>query len=335
MPVSRRRPAERRKARKATWSQCRRDLRPPRRSVQISLETAFDDVNRHGTGLLGPKVLYHYTTWEAAEAIIRSQRFRASAHDCTNDETELIAADTLILASVRHLLESSRSVVARRVLRLFEESYPISRLGASRRAYLTCFSQQRDDPGQWRRYGDNGAGVCLGVRLFGIDDPRIAGVTTAIMPVSYGEEPLRRKLAPWFAQCGHLLEIAADIEHNWRLALSALNTSAAAWAVCTKELKWADEQEVRMIYYAREGHRITPSAVVGDDGRVKRYVDFPVTARTRMPVQEYIIGPNQDPEEGKAKALRLFSEMRYRNPERKAVTSNAVVVVARREERGA
>jgi hypothetical protein len=334
MPLSRRRPVKRRKAPKATRNQRRRDLRPPRRSTEISLEAAFDDANRHGTGLRGPKVLYHYTTWEAAEAIIRSQRFRASAHDCTNDETELIAADALILASVRHLLESSQSVVARRVLRLFEEVYPISRLGASRRAYLTCFSQHRDDPGQWQRYGDNGAGVCLGVRLFGIDDPRIPGVTTSIMPVSYGEEPLRRKLAPWFAQCGHLLEIAADIEHNWRLALDALNTSAAAWAVCTKELKWADEQEIRMIYYARKGHRITPSEMVRDGGKVKRYVDFPITARTRMPVQEFIIGPDQDPEEGKARALRLFLEMRYFNPERKTVISNAVLP-AERAERGA
>ena len=53
-------------------------------------------------------------------------------------------------------------------------------------------------------------------------------------------EPLREKLAPWFARFGGALDIAADEEHNWRLALDALNTSSAAWAVCTKELKWAD-----------------------------------------------------------------------------------------------
>lgn len=121
MPLSRRRPVKRRSRRN------QRSDRP--RSAEISLEASFDRANRHGTGLRGPKVLYHYTTWAAAEAIIQSQRFRASAHDCTNDETELIAADALILASVRHLIESRRSVAARRVLRLFEETYPISRLG--------------------------------------------------------------------------------------------------------------------------------------------------------------------------------------------------------------
>jgi hypothetical protein len=80
----------------------------------MALETFFDKANRFGTGIRGPRVLYHYTSWEAAESILRSQRFRASAHDCTNDEAELASADATILEAVRAARENARGIVTRR-----------------------------------------------------------------------------------------------------------------------------------------------------------------------------------------------------------------------------
>lgn len=116
---------------------------------------SFFDRAQYGTGLRGPYVLYHYTSWEAAENIIRSQRFWATAHDGTNDKEELVYADTTILDVARRL-EATANGTARRILRLFLKTYEYTRIGAARRAYLVCFSQKRDDPNQWCEYGAMG-----------------------------------------------------------------------------------------------------------------------------------------------------------------------------------
>src|SRR5438876_2951846 len=128
----------------------------------LRIEASFDRAS-YGTGLVGPPCLYHYTSWEAAEQIIRSQRFWATAHDCTNDREELEYADATIIAAAASA-EIRTSGLSRRLIRLFRKSYSSTRISASRRTYLVCFSRHRDDPDQWKEYGQNGAGVCLGFR---------------------------------------------------------------------------------------------------------------------------------------------------------------------------
>ncbi len=46
-------------------------------------------------------VVYHYTTLAAARNIINTQVFWSTAHDCTNDEAELVSADSLVLEAAR------------------------------------------------------------------------------------------------------------------------------------------------------------------------------------------------------------------------------------------
>jgi hypothetical protein len=48
----------------------------------------------------GSLVPYHYTSWEAAENIIASQTFRATAHNCTNNPGELMSADATIIGEI-------------------------------------------------------------------------------------------------------------------------------------------------------------------------------------------------------------------------------------------
>lgn len=285
---------------------------------------SFFDRAQYGTGIRGPHTLYHYTSWEAAEKIVRSQRFWATAHDCTNDKEELIYADATILDAARALEPTSRGI-ARRVLRLFLKTYEHTRIGATKRTYLVCFSEKRNDPHQWCEYGTNGAGVCLGLRLFGIPHPAIPDLATGFLPIQYGDQQLRDKLDAWHAEFVEMLKRAEDIEHNWRLALDALNATATAWALATKGLRWKDEQEVRMIFLVREGKLVTPVTHVRPDGSVKRYIEVPLTRLRRMPVEEFIVGPNQDVAAGAARAVRLLAELKYRNPEAKVVSSVASI----------
>lgn len=292
-------------------------------SNAISLDALFDKADRVGTGIKGPRILYHYTTCQAAESILRSQQFRASAHDCTNDKAELASADATILDAVRQARENTQGILTRRVLGLFLDTYQDLRLGASRRAYLVCFSTTRDDPYQWCRYGARGNGVCLGLRLFGIPQPRIEGVATGFFPVDYRESHLRNKIHDWLQEFVATCDRAEDIEHNWRLAIDALNVTAAAWALASKQAEWEPEREVRAIFLAREGCRIVPVEEPQENGSIRRYSPVALTRLRRMPVEEFIIGPNQDASEGRTKALGLLEGVGYRQVERKVIISAA------------
>lgn len=283
---------------------------------------SFFDRAQYGTGLRGPHILYHYTSWDAAEKIIRSQRFRATAHDCTNDKEELTYADTTILDAAR-ALEQTSSGIARRVLRLFLKTYEYTRIGATKRTYLVCFSEERDDPHQWCEYGANGTGVCLGLRLFGIPHPAIPNLATGFLPIQYGDRQLRDKLDAWYAEFVEMLKRVEDIEHNWRLSLDSLNATATAWALSTKGLRWKDEHEVRMIFLVREGKLVTSVSHERADGSVKRYIEVPLTRLRRMPIEEFIVGPNQDFAAAANRAVRLLAEAKYRNPEARVVPSIA------------
>src|SRR2546428_4307826 len=134
-----------------------------RKSDPMSLDRILEGHFRRSasSGEPPPSILYHYTTWTGAEGILSSQRFWATAHDCTNDPAELVSANDAILGAVADLRASCTGYIAK-VMRGFEASYEDKHISKSGLIYLACFSAARDDANQWRRYGDQGRGVCLG-----------------------------------------------------------------------------------------------------------------------------------------------------------------------------
>lgn len=304
-----------------------RRTRAPHRRIPDALknDSRFEgllDRSHFGTGIRGPRVLYHYTSWEAAENILQTQRFWATAHDCTNDREELTYADHTIV-TIAEAFKTSATGLGRRALVSFIDSYPQNRISASRTLYLVCFSQKRDDPDQWRDYGAQGTGVCLGIRLFGIPEPNILGVATGILPVEYGDARLRERLTAWHTAFTPRLEEAPDIAHNLGVSIAALQATATAWAVTTKAPRWASEEEVRMIFLPREGRVVVNAERQRPDGTIARYLEVPVTRLPRMPVEEFIIGPNQDASIGTKRAAELLAKKKYRYPDSRVFTSTA------------
>jgi hypothetical protein len=167
--------------------------------------------------------------------------------------------------------------------------------------------------------------VCLGLRLFRIPEPPVPNIATGFLPVSYGDVELRQKLDEWLDQFARMMERIdpPDREETWRNALDALNVTAAAWALSTKAPQWEDEHEVRMIFLVREGRTVAPITRIRSDASEHRYIAVPVTRLPRMPVEEFIVGANQDAAAGTARALRLLNDLKYRNPDRRVVVSNA------------
>ena len=129
------------------------------------LEPVLDEVVETAYATEIPTVLYHYTTWDAADAILTSQRLRATAHDCMNDPAELLAADDTIVAAAERLLEASRNRLCQAALRTFLAAYPKMHITKQVPTFVTCFSAEGNLHNQWRDYADGGAGVCMGIRL--------------------------------------------------------------------------------------------------------------------------------------------------------------------------
>jgi hypothetical protein len=69
----------------------------------LALDRMFDRTVNSVFAKGVPKALYHYTNWAGAEGIISTQEFWATAHDCTNDEAELVSANDIIVEVVKSL----------------------------------------------------------------------------------------------------------------------------------------------------------------------------------------------------------------------------------------
>src|SRR5271155_4039568 len=231
MPKSRKRPGSKgRRARK--W------LDP------LALDRMFDNVVGFASEIEVPRVLYHYTGWGGAEGIIASQQFWATAHDCTNDEAELVSADSIIVEVAKGLRANALGAAAK-ILDLFVADYPNKQIARMITVCLVCFSVARDDKGQWMRYGDNGKGVCLGVRV--IDEAPPEGSNGKLVIVDYSEVSWRKMLREEFGKICSVLSRPDFLAtpRNSRLGVSALNRIAAFASISAKQSQWACEQEVR------------------------------------------------------------------------------------------
>jgi DUF2971 family protein len=255
-----------------------------------------------------PKILYHYTTWEGAEGIISSQRFWATAHDCTNDEAELVTADSIIIETVRELRRNAVHAAAA-VLDSFLRNYSKEQVTRVMPIYLACFSILRDDSEQWRRYGDNGRGVCLGLRM--LNEPKSQGpdLGDGLVKVDYSEASWRENVRENIRLVCSFLSYRNATPVGRRLALSALYRVAAFTSIMAKQPAWEVEREFRHVTTIHPDSKVQPSERQSG-GKTVRYL--PVTVRDngkRIAFAEIITGPNQDAANAHER-LRLLLEQR-------------------------
>ncbi|WP_039442948.1 DUF2971 domain-containing protein [Porphyromonas gulae] len=105
-------------------------------------------------------LVYHYCNLESAYQIIRNRLMYASDASYTNDQEELAFSRRIFMHALNGMIEDSEGEVAQGLQELrgqIESNIDNSSL------YLTCFSRKRDDLNQWRAYGNNGFGLCIGV----------------------------------------------------------------------------------------------------------------------------------------------------------------------------
>jgi hypothetical protein len=292
----------------------RKRLRPKRRGRTklardpLALDRMFDEVAK-APHAGAPPVLYHYTTWEGARGIVASQRFWATAHDCTNDVAELVSADSVII-EVAKGLQKIATGAAGEVLSLFVEGYANLQVTKVVSICLVCFSVARDDESQWRNYGDKGHGVCLGIRV--LNEPGPKEPPSALVKVDYSESSWRSDLTKHFCEVCSLLSRVSASRKNCELGLSALNRIAAFASIAAKRPEWAVEREFRHVTLVRQNFQNQmKEREVG--GKTKRFL--PVSLRAdgrRIAFSEIILGSNRNAQETRGQLTSLLVKHGYK-----------------------
>jgi hypothetical protein len=262
-------------------------------SDPLALESMFDGPVRSDTSDEVPRVLHHYTTWDGAAGILSSQQFWATDHRCTNDVAELVSADSVIIEIAKELRCSAFGTAAK-ALDFFISEYERLHISESLTVCLVCFSLARDHDEQWRRYGENGHGICLSLRV--LDEPPPQHQASRTLRVDYSEPSWREAVRTDFRKVCDVLSRSDSIARNIRLGVSALNRRAAVQCMLAKKPGWAVEQEVRHVTLVPPGSASQLRQRETSSG-TKRYL--PVRVRTegkQIALAEILIGPNRDAE---------------------------------------
>jgi hypothetical protein len=285
--------------------------RHPRKTRNpLAVDRMFDRAVDDSFKVAMPEVLYHYTDWQGAEGILKSQQFWATAHDCTNDEAELRSADAIVM-EVASDLRKRFTGAATAVLDLLLDGYKRLQVTELRTVYLSCFSVARDDSEQWRKYADTGRGVCLGVRILNEPGPKETDRASAIIKVDYSEASWRANLAKNFSTICAFMQRARNTSKNIELGLSALYRIAAFASIQAKQEKWEVEQEYRHTTIIFHEADVQPSERV-TGGKTIRFLPVAVRANSkRIALAEIIVGPNQNCEEARQRLIRLLAECGY------------------------
>lgn len=93
---------------------------------------------------------WHYTNWSGFQGIVQDKAIRLSDPRYTNDMEELQYSKRLAQETVQ--ASSLASIASEFVLNNWDAHVPL----------IACFSEDGDQLGQWRGYGDNGRGYAIG-----------------------------------------------------------------------------------------------------------------------------------------------------------------------------
>ncbi|MBD8875122.1 hypothetical protein [Roseibium polysiphoniae] len=247
------------------------------------------------------QILYHYTSVEAAEAILQSNVLRLSEFSMMNDKSEYLYAKSKFIEAYQN-----REVWIEEVPRFLVNIKLITHEPATV-MMIGCFTEDPDDAGLWDRYADGGKGCVLGLDAYWLAER--AGI--AIRRVSYDPDYLRD-----FVNAG-LAMLQSRYEENPedRDELAELATWFVLDLYAFKDPRFRSEMEIRISrltitdskaeygLFDSGGNRSdgdeTPALAVqqreGHYGPV-RFVELPLWEESyRTAVKSVGFGPNVDP----------------------------------------
>jgi hypothetical protein len=257
------------------------------------------------------QILYHYTNLAGLEGILSSRSFWSTAHDCTNDEAEMLSANEIITDVAKTCGQRAKGAAAT-VFEMFVMNYADTIITKRRKLYLACFSSQRDNAHLWKMYGREGAGICLGINILNEKSPVSAQSVSLITRVIYSEEEVRANLTKAFESVSRALSGVRPTHDNLQSGLDALYRIAAMNAICAKRKAWEQESEIRLVTFGRKQDSITPKQRPTPGGKIVRYIPVVVRVEGKLiSLSEIIVGAKQDIKQAHADVIALLSNCGY------------------------
>ena len=116
-----------------------------------------------------PPVLYHYTNDAGLAGIVESGRLWFSDIFALNDPSELRHGVSIAIDLLKSRATAARPEIAT-FASMFERFDLDAGIEEAGHFFISCFSGDGDDLGQWRAYADNGQGFALGFETGSLED---------------------------------------------------------------------------------------------------------------------------------------------------------------------
>lgn len=226
--------------------------------------------------------LYHYTTFQNFDCILKSKSLWLGNVHYMNDRSEM----SQVFKYIKEDLYQAYPDKKEEVDKLFEVQ---SKRFGSTPAYIFSFTGQRDDAAQWDRYANNGAGLCI---KFNEDVLKnIIREKAELLPVKYDSDDScgsYKKVLDMFIKNGF-----SDIESE---EINNLFTLAWASSITYKHPSFRAEDEMRLCAFPFAYKKIDSESiqyVVSSNG-VKEFYSIsldPDGSHMKGLIEEIILGP--------------------------------------------
>jgi len=260
--------------------------------------------------------LFHYTTLQGMQGILRGRNLRLGHITSFNDPNEVQYGQRLVIEILNKFLRRESDAAIREFLHELLES--VSVFGHwVHHAFVVCFCESETLLSQWRAYADQGRGYSLGFRFS--SETRIA---SKLAEVSEGRTPVFRKIiyCPTQQQNvaeGYLRSIIDATRGAVRLGApdSSIMAMQAANVIldmllCFKHPAFAEEREWRLFRVTLdsdepEGVEFREAAGLLAPYRPTYLFDIGLSQTAAFPLRSITFGPGLEPARTRA-AIDLF-----------------------------
>lgn len=197
--------------------------------------------------LTNSTVMYHYCSVDTFMKIMQSNTIWLSHVQTTNDKQE----DRMFTASFERMIKKYKQEENPNT-ELLEQMYTEYKKKVDF-PYIACFTHSKDLLSQWRAYGDDGRGVCIGFDLskFSYRDllNEVHGTSSPIVvidEVDYHDN--HDELIEKFLYASNVLKKKNFNNDRCSLPQPVLN-GIERLSIFSKSEAFSEEQEIRMVYY--------------------------------------------------------------------------------------